>query len=133
MLTSDHGARALAARLPERCTLLVAGDDTAVDVPAAMRMLHERGLRLVVSEAGPHLFGSLLAEDLVDELFLNQSPLLAGRGPTGRLGLVDGAALLPDLHRTARLLSVRRLTDHLFLRYEMRRQNEVLLPGTRRL
>lgn len=133
VLTSEHGARALAARLPERCSLLVAGDGTAVDLPAAMRMLHERGYRLVVSEAGPHLFGSLLAGDLVDELFLTQSPLLAGRGPTGRLGLVEGAALLPDLHRTARLLSVRRSADHLFLRYEMQRQNEVLLPRTRRL
>ena len=91
-----------------------------MDLPAALGALHARGHQLIVSEAGPHLFGSLLAADLVDELFLTQSPLLAGRDHGGRLGLVDGHALLPAVHRDARLLSVRRARDHLFLRYQLR-------------
>ncbi len=73
-----------------------------------------------MSEAGPHLFGSLLAAGLVDELFLTSSPRFAGRGSGTRLGLVEGAALLPALHRDAQLLSVRRCDDHLFLRYQLR-------------
>ncbi len=66
------------------------------------------------------MFGSLLAVDLVEELFLTRSPLLASRGDGARLGLVDGNALLPAVHRDARLLSVRRSRHHLFLRYQPR-------------
>jgi riboflavin biosynthesis pyrimidine reductase len=65
------------------------------------------------------MFGSLLAVDLVEELFLTRSPLLASRGDGARLGLVDGNALLPAVHRD-RLLSVCRARDHLFLRYQLR-------------
>jgi len=40
--------------------------------------------RQVLCEGGPSLFGELLAADLVDELCLTVSPLLAGSGP-GRI------------------------------------------------
>ncbi len=119
VLTSQRGARALTGRLPASCAVLPVGEGK-VDLNVALAALHDRGHRLVVSEAGPHLFGSLLAADLVDELFLTSSPRLAGRGPGPRLGLVEGTALLPALHRDAQLLSVRRCSDHLFLRYQLR-------------
>lgn len=61
-----------------------------------------------------------MAVDLVDDLSLTQSPLLASRGDGARLGLVEDNALLPAVHRDARLLSVRRARDHLFLRYQLR-------------
>jgi riboflavin biosynthesis pyrimidine reductase len=64
------------------------------------------------------VFGSLLADGLVDELFLTMSPVLAGRGAAGSaLGLVEGVALLPQTRVGGRLASVRRSEDHLFLRY----------------
>ena len=79
---------------------------------------------LILSEAGPHVFGSLLRAGLVDELFLTVSPLLAGRsGVSVRLGLVEGVDLLPTATVDARLLSARRSDSHLFLRYELRRLN----------
>jgi len=90
-----------------------------VDLPAALAALRDGGHELVVSEAGPHLFGSLVAASLVDELFLTQSPLLAGRGDELRPGLVAGAPLLPDVRHEARLLGVRLSGDHLFLRYAL--------------
>jgi len=55
-----------------------------VDLPAAVAALHERGLRQLLSEGGPTLFGSLTAAGLVDELCLTVSPLLAGPG-AGRI------------------------------------------------
>ncbi|MER7005060.1 pyrimidine reductase family protein [Dactylosporangium sp. NPDC000555] len=63
--------------------IVVAGDDQ-VDLPAAVGLLHERGLRQILSEGGPQLFGSLTAAGLVDELCLTLSPLLAGPG-AGRI------------------------------------------------
>jgi riboflavin biosynthesis pyrimidine reductase len=60
----------------------------------------------------------LLAAGLVDELFLTQAPLLAGRTPDSpRLGLVEGTVLLPDTRHHARLVSLRRDGNHLLLRY----------------
>ena len=66
------------------------------------------------------MLGSLLAARLVDELFLTVSPLLVGRpGGDERLGLVEGADLLPGGPVAGRLLGVRRDGGHLFLRYEL--------------
>ena len=62
-----------------------------MDVRVAVRTLLECGHRLVLSETGPRVFGSLLAAGLVDELFLTSAPTIAGRRPgDGRLGLVEG-------------------------------------------
>jgi riboflavin biosynthesis pyrimidine reductase len=55
--------------------LLITGEHT-VDLAAAIRELTDRGLTRIDCEGGPHLFGSLLAADLVDELRLTISPLL---------------------------------------------------------
>jgi riboflavin biosynthesis pyrimidine reductase len=87
--------------------------------PAALVDIAQRlGARLVVSEAGPHLFAELARAGLLDELFLTVAPQLAGRDAGHpRLPLVDGAALWPELPRWARLESVRSAGDHLFLRY----------------
>ena len=74
---------------------------------------------MILSEAGPSLFGSLLASFLVDELFLTVSPLLAGRGAAARLGLVEGVELLPEARVAGRLRSVRTHGSHLFLRYSL--------------
>jgi riboflavin-specific deaminase-like protein len=50
-----------------------------VDLAAALRHLHhERGVRALLCEGGPHLHGQLWAEDLVDELFLTTAPKLTG-------------------------------------------------------
>lgn len=54
--------------------------DGRVDLAAAAGRLAERGLRQLLSEGGPHLFGALAAADLVDEVCLTVSPLLAGPG-----------------------------------------------------
>jgi riboflavin biosynthesis pyrimidine reductase len=55
-----------------------------VDLAAGRTALTDRGLWHVLCEGGPHLFGTLVAADLVDELCLTVSPLLAGAG-AGRI------------------------------------------------
>lgn len=45
---------------------------------AVVELLAARGLRRVLCEGGPRLFGELLTADLVDELCLTTAPLLAG-------------------------------------------------------
>jgi riboflavin biosynthesis pyrimidine reductase len=77
------------SRLRTRADVIVAGDAT-VDLAAARTELEQRGLRRILSEGGPNLLNSLLAESSADELCLTVSPLLAGAG-SGRI--VSGAAL----------------------------------------
>ena len=117
VLTSDDGAELLRPTLPSASSVIALGPELLLDPKLVVRALHERGHRLILSEAGAHTFGGLLASHLVDELFLTVSPLLAGSGGAGDVyGLVESAQLLPPGLR-ARLLSVRRHGQHLFLRY----------------
>jgi riboflavin biosynthesis pyrimidine reductase len=117
VLTTASGAERC-RKLPDAVEVVPLPGGTRVDPTAAVGFLRERGNRSILSEAGPHVFGSLLAAGLVDELFLTVSPLLAGRSEPGRrLGLVEGEELLPGRAAPARLLGIRRDNAHLFLRY----------------
>lgn len=118
VLTTRGGASALRDRLPEGCDLVVLPGAERVDPKAAVDALVARGHQLILSEAGPTVFGALLDAGLVDELFYTVSPRLAGRSPRSpRPGLVEGAELLPDVRCDGRLASARRHGDHLLLRY----------------
>ncbi|MDT5034949.1 MAG: hypothetical protein QOE03_134 [Micromonosporaceae bacterium] len=63
--------------------LLVHGEGE-VDLPAAVADLTARGHRKLLCEGGPHLLGTLTGADLVDEVCLTISPMLAGPG-AGRI------------------------------------------------
>jgi riboflavin biosynthesis pyrimidine reductase len=82
---ADEGRQSALAKTAD---VVVCGD-SVVDLGRALGQLRERGLDQVLCEGGPHLFGALLAADLVDELCLTVSPLLAGPG-SGRI--IEGAA-----------------------------------------
>lgn len=69
----QEGWRAAGARV------LLAGDET-VDLSAALDRLTDDGYRRIDCEGGPVLTGTLLADDLVDEVRLSVAPLaVAGR------------------------------------------------------
>lgn len=121
VLTTDAGAERLGNRITPPSEVVTCGAGATVDLSRALEFLRSRDHRLVLVEAGPHVFGSLLVEDLVDELFVTVSPLLAGRDGTERPGFVEGRELLPDVHLGGRLLGVRRAGAHLFLRYGLDR------------
>ena len=117
VLTSESGAARVRDQLPSRSSIVTLGEDPVLDPRRIIEALRDRGHHRILVEAGPHGFGSLVRAGLVDELFLTLSPLLVGRDPrAGRLGLVEGADLMPAGVQ-ARLLGLRRHGAHLFLRY----------------
>jgi riboflavin biosynthesis pyrimidine reductase len=69
-----------------------------LDLAAALPVLHRRGLRQVLCEGGPHLLGALTAADLVDEVCLTVSPVLAGAGA----GRIAAGAASPLRHLSLR-------------------------------
>jgi riboflavin biosynthesis pyrimidine reductase len=87
------------------------------DVTPAAALAHLRadyGVRLVLCEGGPMLLGSLLADGLVDELFLTVVPVLVGDDAQPRI--VAGGAF-PGGPLAVELRWVLRAGGELFLRY----------------
>jgi 5-amino-6-(5-phosphoribosylamino)uracil reductase len=84
-------------RLPEHIEIvqLDPGEMTLLTVMRRLRVEHD--VSSLLCEGGPTLFGSLLDEGLVDELFLTISPTLAGGGmePTisRGMGLAEPATM----------------------------------------
>jgi riboflavin biosynthesis pyrimidine reductase len=99
------------AALAEVADVLVCGE-AHVDTRWMLRALADRGLLRVHCEGGPHLFGSMVADDTVDELCLTLSAQLEGGDG---LRITDGA--LPPAPRTMRLAHVLASDDTLLLRY----------------
>jgi riboflavin biosynthesis pyrimidine reductase len=119
VLTTEAAAPGIAEAVPDATEVVAVSGGASVDLRAAVTALRERGHGVIVSEAGPTLFGQLVAAELVDELFLTVSPLLAGHALAARLNLVEGVELLPERRVAGRLRSVRTNASHLFLRYAL--------------
>jgi riboflavin biosynthesis pyrimidine reductase len=80
---------------------------------AALADLRSRGVRALLSEGGPTLFRGLLADGLVDELFLTLTPVLTG--DDAETPILAGGRL--DLPARMALHWVLRSDQELFLRY----------------
>lgn len=122
--TSDGCTRARArlAQAAARVEFVPAGE-SSVDLHwLAPRLYTHHGVRSLLCEGGPTLFGSMLAAGLVDDLFLTHSPVAIGnpRGGPLRPGLVEGVAFDPAAPPCSTLLSVRRAGNYLFVRSRYR-------------
>lgn len=93
-----------------------APDDT-LDLATLFRYLHTTyGVRTLLSEAGPQVYGSLQAAQLVDDEFVTLSPILIGNSAEEqRPGLVEGVAFGYADPPSSKLLSVHQSGDYLFL------------------
>lgn len=126
--TTVDGARKLEGHLPAACTIFTAGDGPTLRMADVLAALHARGHTTVLTEGGPHLIGSLLGENMLDELFVTTSPVLAGRSSTARPGLIEGLELLPNRPEWTELISIRRRNSYLFLRYRLRARQWQVRP-----
>lgn len=117
-LTSAAGGRRIDELIPQRSSIRAFPGDR-VPLPEAIAWLREGGDTRILSEAGPHVMGQLVANNLVKDIFLTVSPVLAGRGGPGRLSLIEGVALIPERRVEAHLASGRTSGDFLLLRYAL--------------
>lgn len=92
--TSSEAEAALRQRIGDTVDILaVPAAPSGLDLGALLRLLHERGVESVLCEGGGALGGSLLADGLVDRIYLFIAPVLIGGGgvPAFPPGFVDDA------------------------------------------
>ena len=114
VVTCEASPVKIRGSLADVAEVVVAGD-ADVDIAGALDQLAERGLEHVLCEGGPHLLGSVVAAERLDELCLTLAPVVAG-GNAGRIV----AGYLPEVVEPMRLLHVLEEEGHLFLRYATR-------------
>jgi riboflavin biosynthesis pyrimidine reductase len=115
ILTTDATPSERRRRAEEVADVVSCGD-TMVDISTGLEQLAERGLKHVLCEGGPYLFGQLAAARLLDELCLSLAPVLAG---VDHLRIIGG----PTLEKPVELELAHVLTAEgtLFLRYVVSR------------
>ena len=79
VVTTTSVAAERVERARQHAEVVQLGDES-VDVRALVELLHERGQRRINCEGGEALLDVLVREDLVDEMDLTISPVLAGSG-----------------------------------------------------
>ncbi|MGA8669364.1 MAG: dihydrofolate reductase family protein [Terracidiphilus sp.] len=86
---------------------------------AILQLLQSQfGVKTLLHEGGPTLFGQFLAADAVDELFLTLSPQIAGRErDITRPAVVQGVQFTPDSAPRFQMVSVKEHAAFLYLRY----------------
>ncbi len=126
IITTEAGSEALRLKgvedLPSTEVRVIPVPAPILPAPAILDLLwREFNVRLLLHEGGPSLFGSFVAEGLVDEFFLTIAPQLAGRKPgSKRPGMLEGVEFLPQNAPWLDLLSVKQSGDHLYLRHAYR-------------
>ncbi len=116
IVTTPEGEARLRPRVPGS-TRLLALPTARLALAEVLGALGRPRSGLLLSEGGPALFAQLLADQVVDELFLTVAPTLFGRFPgDGRKSLAEGL----DLGRAAvTLRSVHQHASYLFVRYAL--------------
>ena len=140
IVTSPAGAERLGSQASHPHVVVVAaGAGETIDLPAAARKLRaDLGVKFLLCEGGPTLYGNLARADLVDEKFITVSPLEIGQeAPPEQERLPNEAGHAPLLRPTVFggpgftretmthwiWLSSRKSGDHQFNRY--RRERDV--------
>jgi 5-amino-6-(5-phosphoribosylamino)uracil reductase len=132
IITSPNGAEKLQGQKETHphVRVIVSGEGSTVDLGAALRELRSQfGIRYLLCEGGPRLYGGLLRGGLIDEKFVTVSPYDAGQVvPTTQEGVTwEQPAVRPTIYAGEGFtkdkmvrwswLSCRKVGDHQFNRY----------------
>jgi riboflavin biosynthesis pyrimidine reductase len=124
VVTTREGEARLRGRVPDNCKIR-ALPESQPSVASVINAVRAEGFSIVLTEGGPSFLGQLVAEQLLDELFLTVAPRLVGPARQGsRKSLVEGADVLGRPGAEARLLSLRMHRSYLFLRYHLGKDND---------
>ena len=92
---------------------------TSLDPKALACELYTRGYKQILIEGGPTLLASFLKENLIDQIFLTIAPKIFGNINSSTLTLVEGYLFPKKAIKNLSLLSVKKVGNELFLRYNL--------------
>ena len=138
IVTSPAGAERISKQASDSGVVVVAeGAGETLDLPAAIRRLHrELGIRYLLCEGGPTLYGELARAGLIDEKFVTVSPIEAGQmvpqeqerlpseqdiAPLLRPSAFGGPGFTEETMTHWTWLSCRKSGNHEFNRYRRKR------------
>ena len=123
LLTTAVGAKHWTG-CPEFAQILVyeTPDSLGIDWVAALQQMASLGLSRLAVLGGGQLVASLVAADLIDELWLTVCPLILG-GATAPTP-VEGEGFYPALAPRLELLSVQAIEQEVFLHYRRQRPED---------
>jgi len=138
IVTSPAGAERLRARgTHPHVTVIAAGMGESVDLATAIRGLRQQlGIRYLLCEGGPTLYGTLARADLVDEEFVTVAPVEVGQlvppeqerlpseraiSPLWRPTVFGGPGFTRETMTHWTWLSCRKSGDHQFHRFRRKR------------
>ena len=126
IVTTDHGLKRLKRDHGEKLrvtNVASIGNVRKLSPKKVAELLHrDWGVKLLVHEGGPKVFGDFLKTGIIDELFLTMAPQVAGRARTSpRLSFGGDTEFLPDTAPWFRLKSLKSAGDHVLLRYVCRK------------
>ena len=105
-------------KLPDGLEIWRCGEEV-IDLVNVREMLQTKGVKLSAVEAGPRLFGALVAAKLVDELFLTIAPKLFGTS-IGTPTMINGQLFKPGEVPELALESVEHVNGEIFARYRFK-------------
>lgn len=117
IITNKHVK--ISEELKNQVVLLQAGEEK-VDLKQLSDQLFQMEFKTILMEGGPHLLGSFLAADLIDEVFLTISPKIIGNKEKIALTLVEGYLFKPEEVKNLELLSFEKHENELYLRYQIK-------------
>jgi riboflavin biosynthesis pyrimidine reductase len=122
VVTTRAGEAELRRRAAPPSLRALVVDRNPIPLAAALEAVRAEGCATILTEGGPTLAGELVAQDVLDELFLTISPRLFGRfHGDDRKSLLDSVDL-SGFPRPLELLSARQHGSFLFLRYAVGRR-----------
>jgi riboflavin biosynthesis pyrimidine reductase len=101
------------------------GESGAASPHSVLKILgDEFGVRVLLHEGGPTVFGEFLSAGLIDELFLTLAPQVAGRKDAPRPSFAGESLFLPETAPWFSLASLKKDSDGLLmLRYLSRKES----------
>lgn len=129
ILENSHGIRPLIAttkeaRIPPTLAKIVdvkRFGEGRVDLRKLSIFLHKNGYNVADVEGGSHLVASLVAEKLLDEIFLTIAPKVYGSREKISMTMIEGQLFDPAKIPQFTLISVKKHGDEVFLRYRKKK------------
>lgn len=96
---------------------VVRAGEGEIDLKKLSGWFYKNKLNHILVEGGPHLLGSFLRENLIDEVFVTIAPKIWGNENGKTLTMVEGVLFKPQDVKQFKLTSVKKVGDEVYLRY----------------